>query len=137
VTGRPGWDEYFLHIAEAVSTRADCTRRKVGAVVVRDNRIVSCGYNGAPAGRPGCLTDGACPRGRQGFEHVPPGSSYDTGDGACISVHAEANALLYADRDHCVGASLYCTDDPCDGCLRLILGAGITWVVTPSGRTLL
>jgi dCMP deaminase len=125
---RPGWDEYFLGIAAAVARRADCTRRQVGAVVVAGRRIVACGYNGAPAGQPGC-TEGACPRGKSG---VPPGSSYDTGPGTCIAVHAEANALLYAGHGQCRDAVLYVTHQPCDGCRRLIGGAGITRVVTPA-----
>lgn len=126
---RPDWDEYFLNIAEAVAARADCKRRRVGAVIVARNRIVATGYNGAPAGDRGCLA-GACPRGYRTHEELPPGSSYDTGPGSCIAVHAEANALLYADRDRAEGGTLYCTEDPCDGCLRLIRGAGITSVVT-------
>jgi dCMP deaminase len=125
---RPAWDTYFLNIARTVATRADCTRRQVGAVIVKDHRIVSTGYNGAPAGLPGCLTAGACPR---GHSDVVPGSSYDTGPGSCIAVHAEQNAILYADYDRCKGAILYCTDVPCDGCARLIKAAGIGSVVTP------
>ncbi len=123
-SSRPTWDEYFLGIAVAISARADCTRRRVGAVIVRNNRIVSTGYNGAPAGQPGCL-EGHCPRGRNTLEEQPPGGSYDD----CISVHAEANALLYADRDKCEGATIYCTDDPCIGCTKLINGAGICRIV--------
>ena len=124
---RPGWDDYFLHIAEAVKTRADCSRRKVGAVLVKDNRIVSTGYNGAPAGHPGCL-DGACPR---AFTDVAPDSSYDTGPGTCISCHAEQNAIIYADYDKCKGGTIYISEDPCGGCMKLIMGAGIVRVVTP------
>lgn len=124
---RPSWDAYFMLIARAVAVRADCLKKQVGAVIVRDHRIVATGYNGAPAGRPGCLTDGACPRART---DLPAGSSYDTGPGACIAIHAEANAIIYADRDHCTGAVLYCTSEPCDGCRKLIDGAGITRVVT-------
>lgn len=128
---RLGWDDYFLGIAQAVSLRADCTRRQVGAVAVdRRHRIVSTGYNGAPAGKPGCLTEAACPRGQTSLSAVPPGSSYDTGAGSCIAVHAEANALLYAYQD-LTGGTMYCTDEPCDGCARLIEGAGILRVVYP------
>lgn len=127
-TVRPDWDLYFLNIAVAVADRADCTRRKVGAVIVKNHRVVSTGYNGAPAGRKGCL-EGACPR---GASDVPPGSSYDTGPGSCIAVHAEANAIIYADYDKCLGATLYCTDEPCGGCQKLIDGAGISRVVWPS-----
>lgn len=128
-SGRPDWVDYFLGIAQAVSARADCTRRKVGAVVVKDNRIVSTGYNGAHSGGPSCLA-GECPRGLSGVE---PGSSYDTGAGACIANHAEANAIIYAGRDSCVGSTIYLTTGPCDGCLRLIRGAGIAMVIWPSG----
>jgi deoxycytidylate deaminase len=123
---RPSWDNYFLGIAKAVSARASCTRRQVGAVVVKDNRIVSTGYNGAPAGFPDCL-EGACPRGRLTYEEQPEHGSYDN----CISVHAEANALLYGDRDKTAGATIYITDEPCPSCRKLIAGAGIKRMVWP------
>ncbi len=126
---RPDWDTYYLQIARAVSARADCTRRKVGAIIVQGDRIVSTGYNGAPTKKPGCLTAGACPRGRLSVHEVLPGSSYDTGSGACIALHAEQNAILRAGLDS-RGAVLYVTDEPCDGCSRLIEGAGILRVVS-------
>lgn len=126
---RPSWDAHFLAIAEAVSGRADCSRRRVGAVLVRENRIVSTGYNGAPAGEIGCLA-GGCPRARS---DVAPDSSYDSGPGSCIAIHAEANALLYAGRDRCVGATLYVTAAPCPGCSKLIRAAGVNKVFTPTG----
>jgi dCMP deaminase len=158
VTVRPTWDEYFLGIAEAVSARADCTRRQVGAVVVKDNRIRSTGYNGSPPGGPSCLA-GECPRGLHSqviVEHpengylafgcrcgndwpcpkaVDPGSSYDAGAGSCVASHAEANALLYAGRDQTLGATLYLTSAPCDGCERLVRAAGISRVIWPDGFT--
>jgi dCMP deaminase len=121
---RPDWDTYFLGIAEAVSRRWECTRRQVGAVIVKNHRIVSTGYNGAPAGAPSCL-EGACPRAASGVE---PGSSYDTGPGSCVAIHAEANSLLYANRADCEGATIYITAAPCDGCRKLIAGAGINSV---------
>ena len=120
---RPSWDEYFMEITRKVALRADCSRRMVGAVIVKNNRIVATGYNGAPAGEPGCL-EGACPRAKS--EGVVPYSDYDN----CIAIHAEANALLYADRDDCEGATLYCTDEPCKGCWKLIRGAGVARVHT-------
>lgn len=129
---RADWDTYFITIAEAVAMRADCSRRTVGAVVVRDRRIVSTGYNGSPPGGPSCLA-GECPR---AFSDVPPGSSYDTGPGACHAVHAEANAVIYAGRDGCNGSTLYATAEPCDGCCRLIRAAGIArivWTPAPGG----
>ena len=142
---RPGWDDYFLGIAEAVAARADCTRRRVGAVIVdTDHRIISAGYNGAPPGKPGCLSDGACPRGRHmqstmgpteclcGAEWpcpqaVAPGSSYDNpaSPGYCTAVHAESNALLFA-RTSVKGCVMYVTDVPCDGCSKLIEASGIS-----------
>jgi dCMP deaminase len=150
---RPGWDDYFLGIATAVSARADCTRSLVGAVIVKDNQIVQPGYNGAPPGMPGCLSAGACPRGRhhpltvEGVridppvcacgrphpcpDHVPAGSAYDTGSGTCIAIHAEANAIIRAGRDRCIGATIYVTRKPCDPCFRLILAAGIERVIWP------
>ncbi|MFI5840538.1 deoxycytidylate deaminase [Catenuloplanes sp. NPDC051500] len=129
---RPSRDDYYLGIARAVAARADCTRRLVGAIVVTDNVVVSTGYNGAPAGQPGCLTAGACPRGRLSYDQVAAGDSYSSGAGTCIAVHAEANALLRAGLAS-RGATLYLTDAPCDGCSRLLAGAGIARVVYPEG----
>lgn len=126
MSNRPTWDEYFLAIAIMVATRADCTRREVGAVLVKDHRIIATGYNGAPAGKPGCLV-GACPRGRLTEDECPPFSPYDN----CIAVHAEANALLYADRDKCEGATLYITCEPCSDCSKLIAASGVYFVVFP------
>lgn len=128
---RPTWDEWGLALAGAVSLRADCTRRQVGAVLMTpDHSVVSTGYNGAPPGAPGCLTAGACPR---GLSDVEPGSSYDTGAGACIALHAEQNALLRATWDDMFGSTLYITDEPCDGCWRMIQGTPIDMVVYPTG----
>lgn len=151
---RPEWDDYFLGVADSVALRADCTRRRVGAVVVDPitKHIIATGYNGAAPGQPGCLSNGACPRGRHyknmnygtldyGYHcggckkpwpcesAVPPGSSYDTGPGACISLHAEQNATIRAGVQ-CRGAWIYITDTPCDACMRFMKGAGysqITW----------
>lgn len=156
MTARPGWDEYFLGVAEAVSRRADCTRRSVGAVLVKDHRIVSTGYNGAPRGHQGCLSDGACPRGRH-FNLGPvisadgprdqcacgewwpcpdasaPGSDYAN----CVAIHAEANALLYANHSDCLSATLYVTDEPCSDCRKLCAGAGVARVTWPRGTVML
>jgi dCMP deaminase len=122
---RPGWDEYFLGIAKAVSERADCTRRKVGAVLVDPkHRIISTGYNGAPSGAPGCLS-GACPRGQLSLDDCPPFSDY----GNCISTHAERNAILYSDPHERDGTTLYITCRPCTDCHQLILDVGVKRVV--------
>lgn len=125
---RPTWDEWGLAIAKAVSLRADCSRRQVGAVIVTpDHRILSTGYNGAPEGMPGCL-EGACPRGQS---DAAPGSSYDTGAGTCIALHAEQNALLQAERIKIAGSTVYITDEPCTGCWRMLSGSGALRVVYP------
>jgi dCMP deaminase len=127
---RPPWDLYFLDIVAVVATRADCRRRQVGCVIVDTNRrIISTGYNGAPAGDPGCLS-GACPRGLLNYDEVKEFTDYDSGPGKCISLHAEANALLYAGQS-CRGATAYITDAPCPTCTKLLKGAGIVRVVHP------
>jgi dCMP deaminase len=160
MTKRPAWDLYFLSIADAVATRADCTRRHVGAVVVdpATKHIIATGYNGSPPGEAGCLSDGACPRGRHykifrnygmyaetGYAcacgnpawpcplSVPAGSSYDTGMGACIALHAEQNAILRAGTQS-RGAWMFLTDEPCEGCWRLIKGAGFSRVEWYTGQ---
>ncbi len=123
---RPDWDEYFLGLANAVSVRADCTRSKVGAVLVDSNhRVVSVGYNGAPSGALGCLTANACPRGRLSFDEQPPGGDYSN----CIAIHAERNAILYAEPSRRKGSVLYITRRPCTDCHRLILEEGIKEVI--------
>lgn len=129
---RPSWDEYFLEIAKTAALRADCTRSKVGAALVgSDNRIISLGYNGAPSGAPGCLTSNACPRGRLSYDELPPTSNYNN----CIAVHAERNAILYADPQKRVGSALYITRSPCRDCQKLAMLSGIkkfVWL-TPDG----
>lgn len=130
VLPRPDWDDYFLGIAEAVSMRGECSRSRVGAVLVRDRRIRSTGYNGAPSGRPSCL-QGACPRATSNA--IPGVSSYTDPATACIAIHAEANALLFASKDDCAGATLYVTRAPCAPCSRLSMGAGVLRLVHPSG----
>jgi dCMP deaminase len=151
---RLDWEHYWLGVARAVAARADCTRRQVGAVIVgKYERIVSTGYNGSPPGGPSCL-EGECPRGRHylavrhgtadEYDHcacgdlwpcsdaVQPGSSYDSGPGTCHALHAEQNAIIWASPERLAGAVLYVTSDPCDGCLRLIAGVGITRIVSPA-----
>lgn len=137
---RPSRDEYGLDLAKSASKRADCTRRLVGAALMRsDHTIAGTGYNGAPAGDPGCLTAGACPRGRASTEEVPgydqPGaSSYDVGPGSCIAIHAEMNVCLRASWPDMLGATLYVTDKPCPGCTRMIAATPIYRVVWPDGE---
>lgn len=126
-TERRSWDQWGLDIAEAVAGRADCTRRQVGSVVMdKDHRVISVGYNGAPSGDPGCATDAACPRGQLSLRVLGHGGGdYDH----CIAVHSEANAIMYSDPVRRVGGTLYCTDAPCSGCLKLIRGSGLARIV--------
>jgi dCMP deaminase len=97
---RPTWDEYFIQIASDVSKRGTCLRRIYGAVIVKDNKIISTGYNGAPIGEPNCTTLGVCKRQEL---NIPSGERYEL----CRSVHAEANAIVQGDYDKMEGATIY------------------------------
>lgn len=120
---RPTWDSYFMDIARTVATRSTCLRRHVGAVLVRDKRILATGYNGAPSGLAHC-SDVGCLREQLG---VPAGERHEI----CRGSHAEQNALVQAARYGIAvqDAMLYCTDEPCSICTKLLLNAGITKIV--------
>jgi len=124
---RPMRDRGWLLVAEAVAARADCRRRQIGAVIVdKHDRIVSTGRNGSPPGGPSCL-QGECPRGLLTTDELPPDSSYDSGIGKCVAVHAEANAMIFGDPARMRGGTMYisCPVPPCPGCQRLIDGMGL------------
>jgi dCMP deaminase len=112
---RASWDEYFMHIARAVATRSTCSRKHVGAVIVRDKVILSTGYNGSLRGLPHCDEVG----------HMLE-------DGHCVrTIHAEANAVIQA-ATHGVrieGAGVYVTASPCWSCFKMIANAGLTRIV--------
>lgn len=130
---------YYLEIAKAVSMRGTCLRRKFGAVIVKNDRIVSTGYVGAPRGRKNCSDIRTCFR----MEHnIPRGCMYEK----CRSVHAEMNAIISADKEELEGSVLYLTGiendgsitenaDCCAMCKRTIINAGIAIIVirTPDG----
>lgn len=118
---RPSWDQTFGDIAKVWSQRSTCSRRQVGAVVVKDNRVIGQGYNGVPSGKTHCI-DGGCPRGLMGPE-VPPGSDYNLYP--CRALHAEHNAILQAGMESCRGATIYVTEEPCLQCSSLIEHVGI------------
>jgi dCMP deaminase len=122
---RPERDEYFMQIAYAVRTRANCLGTRVGAVLVLDRRVISTGYNGTPEGMKNCL-DGGCERcaNRAKFGS---GKGYDL----CICVHAEQNAILAAARFgiEAAGSTLYTTTKPCFGCLKEMLQVKVQRVV--------
>jgi dCMP deaminase len=120
---RPDWDDYFLEIVEIVARRATCLRRRVGAALVRDRRILATGYNGAPSGLSHCLEIG-CLREQQ---QIPSGERHEL----CRGLHAEQNAIIQAAL-HGVsvrGATLYCTNRPCIICAKMIINAGVVRVV--------
>jgi dCMP deaminase len=120
---RPSWDDYFLKIARDAAERSTCLRRHVGAVLVRDKRILATGYNGAPRGVAHCL-DVGCLREEM---NVPSGQRHEL----CRGVHAEMNALLQC-AYHGVeagNATLYSTSVPCSLCSKMIINAGVRRVV--------
>lgn len=116
---RPSWDRYFLEIAGVVAERSTCLRRKVGAVLVKDKRILTTGYNGAPAGLMHCREKG-CLRMEK---NVPSGERHEL----CRGLHAEQNAIIQASL-HGVkieGATIYVTTQPCVVCAKMIINSGI------------
>jgi len=120
---RPGWDEYFLGLAELVSKRATCLRRSVGAVLVKDKRILATGYNGAPSGIAHCEIAGCI---REKLK-VPSGERHEL----CRGLHAEQNVILQAAL-YGVGtkdSTLYITNQPCIICAKMIINAGIREIV--------
>jgi len=116
---RPSWNTYFMDITRLVAKRSTCLRRAVGAVVVKDRRILSTGYNGAPVNVTHCV-DAGCLREKL---NVPSGEKHEL----CRGIHAEQNAIIQA-AYHGVsikGATLYCTNLPCSICAKMIINAGI------------
>jgi dCMP deaminase len=124
---RPSWEEYFMDITRFVSKRSTCLRRQVGALLVKDKKILATGYNGAPSRLEHCLDIG-CLRQKRG---VPSGERHEL----CRGLHAEQNAIIQA-AYHGVeiqGATLYSTSHPCIICSKMIINAGIQRVVYQEG----
>lgn len=120
---RPSWDEYFMEIVELVKTRSTCLRRQVGALIVKDKRILSTGYNGAPAGCKHCAEVGCL---REKLQ-IPSGQRHEL----CRAVHAEQNAIIqaaYAGININNGV-MYVTHQPCVLCAKMIINAGISKIV--------
>lgn len=124
---RPSWDEYFMAITRMVAERSTCLRRRVGAVVVADKRILTTGYNGAPTGLGHCL-DSGCLREQQG---VPSGERHEL----CRGLHAEQNAIVQAALCGVSirGGTIYTTHFPCVLCAKMLINAGIKRVVFADG----
>ena len=132
--GRIDKESYYLDIAETVLERSTCSRSHSGALIVRNDEIVSTGYNGAPRGRSNCIDLGYCIRERLG---IPAGERYEL----CRSVHAEMNAIISAARSECIGGTIYLAGRdvatgelipdllPCPMCRRMIINAGLSKIV--------
>ncbi len=120
---RPSFDEYFMNIARSVSMRSSCIRRQVGAIIVKDGRIISTGYNGTPRGTRNC-DDGGCPR-------CSSAALSGTRLGECLCSHAEENAIVQAayHGTSVKGGIIYTTNSPCLLCAKIILNSGIAEVV--------
>ena len=124
------WDARFMELAGTIASWASCYKpnRKIGAVIVKNKRIVTTGYNGAPAGVKTCVERGECLREKLG---IPSGTRHEM----CYAVHAEQNAIIQAARlgSSIDGATLYCTHQPCVLCAKMIVNAGIKRVVYQEG----
>ncbi len=120
---RPSWDEYFMEITQQVARRSTCMRRHVGAVIVKDKRILATGYNGAPSGFAHCSETGCM---RESL-HIPSGERQEI----CRGLHAEQNAIIQAALHgvSVAGADLFCTHQPCITCAKMIINAGINRVI--------
>ena len=124
---RPSWPEYFMAITKLVASRSTCLRRHVGAILVKDKRILATGYNGAPSGikhceEVGCLRDNTS---------VPSGERHEL----CRGLHAEQNLIIQA-AYHGIqikGSILYCTNKPCVICTKMIINSGITKIFYEEG----
>jgi dCMP deaminase len=118
------WDEYFMSMAELAGKRSTCLRRHVGAVLVRDNQVLSTGYNGAPKGLKNCCDIGECLREKL---NIPSGERSEL----CRAVHAENNAITQCAVNgvSCKGGTIYITDSPCTMCTKQIINAGIVRIV--------
>lgn len=122
---RPDWDTYFLRITQLISQRSTCLRRQVGAIIVKDRRILATGYNGAPIGVPHCFQKPeGCLRESQ---KIPSGQRQEL----CRGLHAEQNAILQAAAFgvSLKGSELYCTHQPCVTCAKMLINAGVKRVV--------
>ena len=127
MSNRPTWDEYFMEMAELARQRSTCLRRGVGAVIVKDNRVIATGYNGVPKGIRHCEETGCL---RQQL-NVPSGKMHEL----CRGLHAEQNAIIQAAvlGQSVDGGSIYITHQPCAICSKMIINAGISRIVVREG----
>lgn len=124
------WDDRFMQMADVISSWASCYKqnRKIGAVIVKNKRIMTTGYNGAPAGVKTCVERGECLREKLG---IPSGTKHEI----CYATHAEQNAIIQAAKlgVSIDGATLYCTHQPCTICTKMIINSGIKKVIYREG----
>lgn len=136
---RPSKNEYYLDIALQISKRGTCLRRNYGAVIVNRDEIISTGYCGSPRSLPNCIDIGICPREKAG---LPPGKGYDQ----CWSVHAEANAIISAERTRMLKGKIYIAGydtkthnlveaHPCSMCKKMIINAGLSEIIIRKANT--
>lgn len=125
---RPNWDEYFMEIALVTQKRSTCLRRQVGAVIVKDKRIMATGYNGAPIGLMHCEEQGGCLRQQL---NIPSGQRHEL----CRALHAEQNAIIQAAYlgQSIAGGTIYCTHQPCVICSKMIINAGLRRIIVKEG----
>lgn len=124
---RPSWDEYFMMLAEVVMKRADCTRRQVGAVIIKDKRIVATGYNGTPLKIKNC-SDGGCSRCKKRDKKEIEWFEYEE---SCICIHAEQNVIIQASYlgTSTKDSTVYSTSNPCSTCAKMLINAGVIRLV--------
>ncbi|MCD8287122.1 MAG: cytidine/deoxycytidylate deaminase family protein [Clostridia bacterium] len=124
------WDKRFIEMAEQIGSWSSCYKqdRHVGAIIVKNKRVIATGYNGAPQGIKSCVERGECMRQKYGIES---GTRHEL----CYAVHAEQNAIIQAARVGCSveGCTLYCTHQPCVICAKIIINSGITRIVYEEG----
>jgi dCMP deaminase len=123
---RKSWDHYFMDLAYTVATRATCPRLHVGAVLVKNKKVMGTGYNGAPAGVPSCDDEGCM---IVHTHHIDENGKVISKDHCIRTVHAEQNLLLFTDQDDRAGATVYVTDQPCWNCAKQLANSGIAEVV--------
>ena len=122
------WKKRFMELTEHIATWSSCLRRHVGAVIVKDKRIMTTGYNGAPAGVKTCIERGSCMRNEM---NIPSGTHAEL----CYAAHAEQNAIIQAAKEgiSLKGCVLYCTHQPCVVCAKMIINSGIKEVIYKEG----
>ena len=128
VDGRPSWDEYFMQMAQLTAQRSTCLRRKVGAVIGKDQHIIATGYNGAPRGLKHCVELGGCLREKL---KIPSGQRHEL----CRALHAEQNAIIQAATlgQSIEDGTIYITHQPCAICAKMIINAGLKRIVVKEG----